>query len=136
MLQLTVQQLTRAQLASAWPLVRAAGDYLFLDRWLDAGRRLMNGGGGILAVSTGEGAIHGVATFEPVEEAPRGKVLLVDTFVTFELSRRAPARAALCDALERLGAALGCDAVAVSAQNRGFQAELQKRGQAASASAA
>ena len=136
MLHFTVQQLTRDQLPSAWPLVRAAGEILDLGRWVESGRKLMNKGGGILAVLTAEGAIHGVATFEPVEEVPRGKVLVVDTFATFELSRRAPVRAALCDALERLGAMLGCDAVAVSAQNRGFLAELEKRGQAASASPA
>lgn len=136
MLQFIIQQLTRDQLGSAWPLVRAAGEYLALDRWIDAARRLMNNGGGILAVSTADGAIQGVATFEPVEESRGGNVLLVDTFVTFELSRRAPARAALCDALERLSAELGCDAVAVNGLNRGFLAELQKRGLAASASAA
>ena len=136
MLQFTVQQLTREQLASAWPLVRAGGAILDLDRWLEAGRRLLGNGGGILAVATGEGALHGVATYETVEEVAAGKVLQVDTFVTFELSRRAPVRAVLCDALERLGAALGCDAVSVSADNRGFLAEMRERGQAASDSPA
>lgn len=136
MLHFTVRQLTREQLASAWPLVRAAGAALDLDRWLKAGRRLLGKGGGILAVATDEGTLHGVATFEPVEEAAAGKVLRVDTLVTFEFSRRAPVRTALCDALEKLGAALGCDAVAVNVANCGFLAELQRRTQAASASPA
>ena len=110
----TIQQLTREQLASAWPLVRARGAIIDLDRWLDAGRRLAANGGGILAVATAEGALHGVATYEPVEEVPVGRVLRVDTLVTFELSRRSPVRNALCAALAEFANRLQCDAITVA----------------------
>ena len=69
---------------------------------------LIERGGGILAARAPDGTIHGVATYEVAKKALLGRVLAVDTLITFELSRRAPARRALCDALDLLGHAFDC----------------------------
>lgn len=123
----TVQELSCEQLGSAWPLVRSAASAIDLDRWLAGARLLADRGGGVLGVATGEGALLGVATYEPVDTRAAGKLLQVDTLVTFEFSSKAPIRTVLCEALERLASTLGCGAVAVNATNRAFLAEKRKR---------
>jgi hypothetical protein len=47
-------------------------------------------------------------------------VLALDDFVTFELSRAAPGRAALMAAAEELARSLGCTGLEVRIASRGF----------------
>jgi hypothetical protein len=112
--RLTVIELEREELAKAWPLVRAVSPSLGPDDWQETATELIAEGGGVIAVVAQDGCFHGVATYQPIEDRRGGRILYLETMVTFELSRRAPVRQLLCDCLERLAAALGCDSIAVS----------------------
>jgi hypothetical protein len=112
--RLTVIELEREELAKAWPLVRAASRSLRADDWQETATQLIAKGGGVIAVVAQDGCFHGVATYQPIEDGRGGRILYLETLVTFELSRRAPVRQLLCDCLERLASALGCDSIAVS----------------------
>lgn len=126
MLQLTAQDLTADHLTLAWPLVRTLSPETNVERWLAAARKLIDRGGGWVGVATEAGSLRGLASYEPVG-SPAGKILQVDAMVTFEVSRRAPVRRALCEALDRLATRLGCEAVAVKIANRGFLPEMPKK---------
>ena len=125
----TVTTLESDQLAAVWPLVRTAVPGLAPAGWTEFAEALIERGGGIVAVAAEDGAFHGIATYEPAEKLGLGKVLKVETLVAFELSRRAPVRRLLCEALDRLAALLGCTAVAVSTTNRGFAAHMARKAQ-------
>ena len=116
--QLDIVELDQDELALAWPLVRATSPQLQLDGWQLFAEALMDRGGGVLAVAATDRALHGVATYETIEKPRFGRVLHVDVLVTFELTRRAPARAALMNALTQLSAALGCSGTVISAPKR------------------
>lgn len=126
MLNFTVTELDRRDLPAAWPLVRAAAPGLDLDRWQAFAEALVERGGGVVGVEAEDGGFQGIATYEPVEKLHSGRVLQVDTLVTFELARRAPMRRVLCEGLDRLAARLGCEAVAVSIPSRSYVAQLVK----------
>jgi hypothetical protein len=111
--RLTVIELERDELAKAWPLVRAVSSSLDPEEWQRSAAELIRQGGGVVAVVAQDGCLHGVATYQPVDKAPASRFLYLETMVTFELSRRAPVRQLLCDCLECLAAALGCDSIAV-----------------------
>jgi hypothetical protein len=81
-----------------------------------------------MGVVAEEAGFLGVATYEPAATLHAGKVLRVEILVTFELTRRAPVRAVLCEALDRLALLLGCDAVAVSVPSRSFLALVGEAG--------
>jgi len=111
---LTIIDLEPDELARAWPLVRIVSPWLNPEAWRGSAEELIAHGGGVISVVAPDGCLHGVATYEPIDKSRAGRVLYVETLVTFELSRRAPVRQYLCDCLERLAPALGCDAIAVS----------------------
>jgi hypothetical protein len=111
---LTIIDLEPDELARAWPLVRMVSPWLNPAAWQGSAEELIAQGGGVISVVAPDGCLHGVATYEPIDKSRAGRVLYVETLVTFELSRRAPVRQYLCDCLERLAPALGCDAIAVS----------------------
>lgn len=123
----TVTELERADLAAAWPVVRAAAPGLDPERWQSFAEALIDRGGGVIGVAAEDGGLHGIATYDPVEKLHQGKVLKVDTLVSFELSRRAPVRRLLCEALDRLAHLLGCDALAVTVPSRGYVAQMEKK---------
>lgn len=118
--ELTVRTLKESELDQAWPLVRGRSAETTIGGWRRFARRLVRRGGGILAVAAEDGLLHGVATFEPVTRVRSGRVLQVETLVSFELSRRAPVRNALCAALTDFARGLQCEAVAVGLPGRGF----------------
>lgn len=64
--------------------------------------------GELLALRGPDGGIFGLASYRIDDRARRGPVLLVDNFVTVELSRAAPGRQLLAAALERIAAEHGC----------------------------
>ena len=123
----TVSELGPADLSAAWPLVRSAAAAPDLQQWQESAESLLSRGGGVIGVAVEEGGYLGVATYEPVSTLYSGNVLRVEILVTFELTRRAPVRAVLCEALDRLARLLGCDAVAVSVPSRSFLAQAKKR---------
>lgn len=123
---LTVTPIDKEELPFVWPLVRAGGHDLGLRGWLLDGRALMARGGAILAARAPDSTFFGVATCEAVE---RGTVRVLDVgvFVAFELSRDAPVRRALTDAVEALAEELGCRGVTVPEPNAPLIKELRKR---------
>lgn len=127
MLQFEVEELDRRDLPLAWPLVRAVAPELGLDNWKAFGQSLLERGGGVIAVSAEESGYLGVATYEPTDKRHFGKVLQVDVFTTFELTRRAPVRHVLCEAVDRMAPRLGCAAVAISFPSRSYLAHAQKK---------
>ena len=116
--QLDVVELDQDELALAWPLVRSASPHLDLPGWQALAEALIDRGGGVLAVSAPDRAVHGVATYEAVDKATFGRILHIDTLVTFELSGRAPARGVLVRALRQLAEAMGCSGTVISTPKR------------------
>lgn len=103
----TLAPLPRSRVAEAYPLVRMAYPQMSLAAWkAEAEARLANGG--ILTLFNPGGTIQALAAWQ---DDPQGEALKVDTFVVFELSRRAPARQALCEGLQALAAERGKAAV-------------------------
>jgi hypothetical protein len=120
MCHLTIQQLGFEELAQAWPLARTASHYQSCEMWRRSAVHLMGRGGGVIAIAADDGCFHGMATFEPITKPRGGRVLHVETMVTFELSHRAPVRRALRDALVGFARLFDCDAVNVAMPDRGF----------------
>lgn len=124
MTRFTVIHLQEDQLDQTLPLVRMAAPLVTGERWRRFARALADHGGGILAALAGDGRPHGVAAYRTEESLIHGSVLRVEPMVTFEINRSAPARAALCQGLELLALARGCDTVTIAAGSRGY-ADLQ-----------
>ena len=132
-MRFTVADLSREELASAWPLVRTVAPEADLDQWESFAAGLLDRGGGIIAVSGEDEVILGVATYEAADKLRLGRVLQVEVLVTFELTRRAPVRLVLCNALDRIAPLLGCKAVAVTAPGRTYVSYVSSRMQSAAA---
>jgi hypothetical protein len=105
--ELSIARLNQDRLAEAYPLVRSAAR-VGRERWEAYARLLLADGGGILAVTGGDGQILGIAAFRPAANLRHGSSLQVELIVTFELTPRAQARRALCTALERVAQEEGC----------------------------
>lgn len=118
MLHSSVSELDRATTAAAWPLVRLARPELDGERWQQKAQSLRLRGGGVLGLEVEGGALMGVATYEPVEKPMLGRVLQVGLLVTAEVSRKAPLRRLLMDALREVAARLGCSGTLVAAAKR------------------
>lgn len=113
MTHFVVENLKRDQLLDAWPVVRMSTAEVHPEWWINDAKLLIGRGGGVLAARGPDCRVHGIATYEPVKDRYRGKILAVEELITFELSTKAPARRALCDALDDLSLALGCDGIAL-----------------------
>lgn len=111
MAQFVIEQLSEGELLEAWPVVQQCHSHANPGWWISEGIALIERGGGILAARAPDGSIHGVATYEVARKALLGRVIAVDTLITFELSRRAPARHALYGALELLASAFECRSI-------------------------
>ena len=109
--RLTIRQLDRDNLDCAWPLVRTRPQFSSPSGWRRFANNLFERGGGIIAVSAEDGCVHGIATYEPVTKRDSGRILKVEILVAFELSRRAPVRQALCDALVGFARLFDCTTV-------------------------
>jgi hypothetical protein len=108
--ELSVLQLSECQLAHAFPLVRAAAR-VTSDRWEAFGRELIAAGGGILAIQADDGCLHGLAAFRRCETLRHDVSLQVEILVAFELSRSAPVRRALCEAIREHAKARRCHSI-------------------------
>jgi hypothetical protein len=108
---LRIRQLDRDDVERAWSLVRSKSQISSLSEWKRFAHDLFERGGGVIAVSAEDECLHGIATYEPIRTKDSGSVLQVDTMIAFELSRNAPVRSALCDALTGFARLFDCDSV-------------------------
>jgi hypothetical protein len=104
----TVEHLRDDQLAEAGPVLRLSSSEFMPEWWESEARALIGRGGGVLVARTLDGSIHGLATYEVVKQPHAGRVLSVPRLVSFELSRKQPAKCALTGALQRIAAAFEC----------------------------
>ena len=126
MTQFAIEHLSEDRLAEAWPIVQQSHSHANADWWVAEGAALIGRGGGILAARGPDCTIHGVATYEVARKALLGRVLAVDSLITFELSRRAPVRHALTDALALLANAFDCRSIVLPLPSKG-QSEHRAR---------
>jgi len=118
--EFTIEHLEPARFAEAWPVVRmslARGEDAW---WQSEAQNIIGRGGGVLAARGPDGSVHGIATYEPARNQRAGCVLSVEKLITVELSRKAPCRNALCQALDLLSLALGCHGVTLPLPNKGY----------------
>ena len=122
----TIEQLSGDRFSEAWPVVRASHSHANADWWISEASALAGRGGGILVARAPDGTIHGVATYELVRRTLLGRVLAVDTLIAFELSRRAPARHALCEALGLLASNFDCRSMVLPLPAKGHVQHLAR----------
>lgn len=116
----SLKPLSPDDVALAYPLVRMAMPDVQLEDWRSYVTCLLSAGGGVLTLVAPDGGIHALACWNVEQHLRHDLVLKVDTFVAFELSHRAPARAALCDGLQALADELGCATVLFTLESRGL----------------
>jgi hypothetical protein len=120
MTRFTVTHLHAERIADAFPLVRMAAPEVSLDQWGRYADWLCRADGGVLAAYAGNGTLHGIAAYCRDDSLRYGRALRTDLIVTFELSRDAPARSALLEALALIALAKGCENLTVSMPGRGY----------------
>lgn len=104
---------------AAYPLIRSIAPEIDREDWLEYVRRRCRVGG-LIGLYGENGALVGLASYRLGERLRHGKVLALDDFVTFELSRTAPGRAALMAAAEERARLLGCAGIEVRTSARGL----------------
>lgn len=119
MQRFAIDHLNGDELIDAWPVVRMSDAHANCDWWLSEAEALIERGGGILAARAPDGNIHGISTYAVARKPHLGRVLAIDVLVTFELSCRAPARLALCEALELLASAFDCRSIVFPLPSKG-----------------
>lgn len=107
------------QAEAAYPLVRVIAPELTLEQWLDYVERRCREGG-LMGLMGEDGTLIGLFSYRLGERLRLGRVLALDDFVTFELSKAAPGRAALIAAAEELARSLSCGGLEVRIGFRGF----------------
>ena len=122
-----VIHLQEDRLDQALPLARMAAPLLTPEHWREFVRLLAKDDGGILAAIAGDGRTHGVAAYRIQQGLTYGRALRVEPMVTFEISRSAPARTALCDALELLALAKACDSLVIATSSRGYASPVSAK---------
>jgi len=110
MQDLKVRSLDVERLGDAYPLIRSATRVSQL-RWEEFGRELIGGCGGVLAVISPDGCIHGVAAFRPRPNLRHEQSLDVEVIVAFELHGDNRVREQLCSTLEEVAATHRCRTV-------------------------
>lgn len=103
----TLEPLTENRIGEAYPLVRMVQPGMTFAEWEKEALAYLQAGG-ILALVAPSGIIQALAGWE---DQPGSAALKVDLFVVFELSRKAPARRALCEGLQALAMERGKQAV-------------------------
>ena len=114
---LSVSPIKGKQLDDAYGLIRSMAPGVTHAQWLRFARSIA-AKGGILGVFGAGGSMFGLLTWRKEECLRYGTVLLVENFVTFELSRAAPARRALTDAVNALACEEACSAVRLIVSGR------------------
>lgn len=117
--QFYVVGLSPAEAGKAYPLVRSIAPEITLEEWLDyVARRCREGG--LIGLFGEDDTLVGLASYRLGERLRHGLVLALDDFVTFELSKAAPGRAALMAAAEERARLLGCTGIEVRTGARGI----------------
>ena len=116
--QLYVDELGLARAGDAYPLIRSIAPSISFEDWLDYAERRCRQGG-LMGLFGQSGELTGLFSYR-LGERLGGRVLALDDFVTFELSRAAPGRTALIAAAEGLGRSLGCYGLEVRVGSRGI----------------
>ena len=107
---LIVESVGLHRLAEIYPLIRSA-TRVSLERWKEFGKELLDGCGGVLAVTAPDDCVHGVAVYRPVGNLRHQQTLDVEVLVAFELRGDDRVRTLLCHELERIALDLKCSAV-------------------------
>lgn len=110
----TIEHLTHERLMDAWPIIQASGVQPHINWWLNDAAQLLDESGGVLAARAPDGIVYGVAIYRLARDPRFGRILSVESIVAFELSRRAPVRQALCDALDELSSTLECNGIGMA----------------------
>lgn len=110
MQDLKVRSLNVERLGEAYPLIRSA-TRVSQPRWEAFGRELIAGGGGLLAVISPDGCIHGVAAFRPGPNLRHEQSLDVEVIVAFELQGNNRVREQLCSRLDEIAATHSCQTI-------------------------
>jgi len=111
-----IDELSRDQIRSVYPLIREAVPTLDLPSWLRFARQLTGprrgGQGGIIAAWR-EGRVFpsGLFCYRVADDLKLGKVLIADHFVAVDLLDPGAVLAALVEQLDGLAKRLGCKAV-------------------------
>jgi hypothetical protein len=111
-----IEELTRDQIRSVYPLIREAVPTLDLPTWLRFARQLTGprrgGQGGIIAARrAGRIFPSGLFCYRVEDDLKLGKVLTADHFVAVDLLAPGAVLAALVEELDGLAKRLGCKAV-------------------------
>lgn len=122
-----IEHLNADQLVEAWPIVRMARAHANCGWWMSEAEALIERGGGILVARAPGDAVYGVATYAVARKPVLGRVLAVDMLISFELSRRAPARQALYEALGLLASAFDCRGIVLPLPSKGGLERRSKR---------
>jgi hypothetical protein len=109
-MELSVQPLSVERLAEAYPLIRSA-THVSQERWVEFGRELLEGAGGVLAVTAADKCLHGVAAYRPSRNLRHEQCLDVEVIVAFDLRGDDRVREALLRELDRIAGDLHCGAV-------------------------
>ena len=104
---------------AAYPLVRTVAPGVSVEQWSRYAHKARTRGG-LLGLIGAENALFGLLTYRNEESLRHGRIFHIDNFVTFELSRAAPGRRALCEAAEALARKHGCTAVEIRLDSRGY----------------
>ena len=104
---------------AAYPLVRTVAPGVSADQWLGYAHKVRRRGG-LLALIGADNLLIGLLAYRGEESLRHGRIFHVDNFVTFELSRAAPGRRALCHAAEALARKQGCAAIEIRLESRGL----------------
>lgn len=103
---LSVIPIGQPEAEQAYALVRAIAPEVAPDLWTAFVASCRPGE--LLGMRAPDGAVFGMASYRIEECAQPGRLMLVDNFVTLEVSRSAPVRATLGSALERTARECGC----------------------------
>jgi len=117
--QFYVDALRVAEADIAYPLIRSISPEVTSGQWLAYVKRRAGEGGFRCLFDVG-GTLVGLFSYRLGERLRLGRVLAIDDFATFELSRAAPGRAALMANAENLARSLGCAGLEVRVGSRGF----------------
>lgn len=124
--KLLASNLEPAQMAEAYPLIRRSAR-VSPEEWERFGHKLVDQGGGVLAVRAEDRQVHGVAAYLPMASLKHGKALRVEAIAAFEFGHVSLVRNALSNALDRLAEEKGCQVVMFSLDAKGLSSPGSRR---------
>jgi len=116
--QFYVVGLAVAEADDAYHLIRAIAPEVGPNEWRNYVRRRCRDGG-FKGLFDENGLLVGLFSYRLGERLKLGRVLVLDDFVTFELSRLAPGRKLLMAMAEKLALQMGCSGFEVRIGSRG-----------------